>query len=112
MTLESKRPRLARIHSVEASLHLHRRAEAVRAAGRTAASAKRSSIPCAPQHWWEHDQGKPGWRGIPDDHVAEPLLWLARERWARRCGLGVCATVLLAFRAVVGLWMLLANGPI
>jgi hypothetical protein len=106
------------LRSVEAGLHMHRRAEALRS------SAGRGNAPAAPPPlrelnlaesgfaiWWRSTL-RPAlwWRAAR--RAALRLAWLMRSPWARRLGF-VLAGLAAVFLLVAGLlWGLLARGPI
>jgi Protein of unknown function len=116
MAAEINRRTLANLRSVEAGLHLHRRADAVRASGCSAAdsasgfggeraiSGRRTDAGHAnrqPRAWWVAIRRA----------VALPLRAI-RNRWFRRCGIGLAAAAAVCLLAAGALWAVLANGPI
>jgi Protein of unknown function len=103
------------LRSVEARLHMHRRAEVVRAVARgtgrgPASAAQFGNAPVASTS----SRGGIGgtlWRRIAK-LFAGPLLWVTHSRWMHWLGLGVTAVTAFFVLAAVGLWLMLANGPI
>src|SRR6266853_6346967 len=103
MAVEHNRSRLAGLRSVEAGLHVHRRAEAVRAAarGRPSAPVARPSEDSALSGWWQGLVGTALWWRITK-RFAGAVSRLMRGRWVRRIGIGVAA--------VGALFVLVAGG--
>jgi hypothetical protein len=115
MAVEHNRSRLAGLRGVEAGLHMHRRADAVRAAAR---AGNRGPVPPARSNgdsgasaWWEERIGDSlGWQII--NRLAGLLMRPMQSRWMRRVGIGLAAVAAVFVLAAGGLWLLLASGPI
>src|SRR5580692_10006213 len=106
MTPEIKRPKPARPHATEVPAQPYRCAVTVRAASRTGRDAGASArAAVAPPE-------QPLWKGILDDFVTEPLIWLGGNTWARRIGLVFAGLFALSILAAGALWALLASGPL
>src|ERR1700719_2899085 len=101
MAVEHDRSRTAGLRTVEARLHMHRRAEALRAvargAGRGPAPAARFDAAPAASARWRSRVGR--------------TLW-GQSRWMRWFGVSVAAATAIFVLAAGGLWLLLASGPI
>jgi hypothetical protein len=115
MAVEHDRARIAGERSVEAGLHMHRRAEAVRAVAR---GPRRGPAPAAQltnesalSAWWRsHVTTAPWWRTTK--RFAGPVLRATQTRRMRWFGIGVAAIAATLVLAAGGLWLLLASGPI
>src|ERR1700730_18391954 len=101
MAVEHDRSRTAGLRTVEARLHMHRRAEALRAvarsAGRGPAPAARFDAPPAAPAYGHSRIGR--------------MLW-GQSRWMRWFGISVVAATTIFVLVAGGLWLLLASGPI
>ena len=95
MAAETKRPKLGALHSVEAGLHMHQRAQAKRAAvaGERDPDALRG-YRCGPAY-----VPRPNHRGAPPrwsnllGRTADRVFGVMRRRWVRRVGLGMAGTL-------------------
>src|SRR5580700_1301879 len=114
MAAETKRPRLGALYSVEAGLHMHKRAQAKRAAaaGERDPDALRGHPLCpvylpgptrrgAAPWWWNFHGRSAAW-----------LFGMLRQRWMRRLGLGAAGTFVVFLLVGATLWWRLASGPI
>src|SRR5450631_2515459 len=114
MAAETKRPKLGALHSVEAGLHMHKRAQAKRAAaaGERDPDALRGHPLCpvylprptrlSAAPWWWNFHGR----------TAAWLFGILRQRWVRRLGLGVAGAFVVFLLVGATLWWRLASGPI
>lgn len=114
MAAENNRRTLAGLRSVEAGLHMHRRADAARAAARIAgdsafAGGKGRTVSAAPVPAWRPVGPLATWWGTAWRAISRPLR---SHRWIRRIGIGLAALASICLLIAAGLWWLLANGPI
>jgi Protein of unknown function len=118
MAAETKRPRLGALHSVEAGLHMHQRAQAKRAAvaGERDPDAPRGYL-CGPAYVprpnqraapprWSNLMGRLLWR------AADRVFGVMQRRWVRRVGLGIAGTLTVCLLIAATLWWRLSSGPI
>jgi Protein of unknown function len=118
MAIEHNRSRLAGLRGVEAGVHMHRRAEAARAAAR----GGRSLTPKSPRSdyqssaWWHSSVLMALWWQIRQAFGGQafggPTPRLMRSKWVRRTGIGLASIAALCAVVAGGLWLLLASGPI
>ncbi len=129
---EYNRPRLANLRGMEAGLHMHRRAEAVRTAvrGSTGSAVARADLArqegrqkskresdyepyreSAVAAWW-HNVVRPRLRWPAAKRSAGGVLGLGRNRWIRGIGIGIGAIAMLFLVVAGALWWRLASGPI
>src|ERR1700730_807903 len=98
MAVEHDRSRTAGLRTVEARLHMHRRAEALRAvarsAGRGPAPAARLDAAAAAVARWRSRVGR--------------TLW-GQSRWMRWFGISVAAATAIFVLAAGGLWLAVAR---
>src|SRR5215468_7412742 len=114
MAVEHDRSRTAGLRTVEARLHMHRRAEAMRAAARGTGRgppATRFDGASAGATWWHTRVGKALWWQITK-RFSGPLLRSTQSRWMRRLGIGIAAVAVMFAVVAGGLWLMLASGPI
>ena len=98
MAAETKRPRLGALHSVEAGLHMHQRAQAKRAAvrGRNGDPDAVRGYLCGPALTFparinalHRRGGRTSW-GVSWRRAADRVFGVsANARWVRRVGLGI-----------------------
>ncbi len=114
MAAETKRPRLGALHSVEAGLHMHQRAQAKRAAvaGERDPDAPRSYL-CGPAYVPRpnHRAAPPRWSNLLG-RVADRVFGVMQRRWVRRVGLGIAGTLTVCLLIAATLWWRLSSGPI
>src|SRR5215467_7319133 len=115
MAVERDRSRTAGFRTVEARLHMHRRAEAARAvargAGRAPAPSAQFGTASAASAWWRSRVGRTLWWQIAR-RFAVPAVLAKHWRWMRWFGVGVAAVTSFFVLAACGLWLMLARGPI
>src|SRR5215472_3179109 len=122
MAVDHDRRRLtAGLRTVEARLHMHRSAEAMRATSALPPAARgggkgsgRGPAPIARQDasgWWRGSAGAALWWRIRRRFAGLPLRAM-QSRWMRRVAVGVMAVAAVFVLVVGGLWLLLASGPI
>src|SRR5499427_8746594 len=113
MAVEHDRFRTTGLRAVEAGLHVHRRAEAMRArrGDRNPAPAARLETESAASTWWRSRVGRALWWQITK-RFAKPVLRVTQSRWMRRFGIGAAAAISIFVLVAGGLWLLLASGPI
>ena len=138
MAAETKRPRLGALHSVEAGLHMHQRAQAKRAAVANArdpddlrghlcgpAYVPRPTQRGALARWFKllertADRGLGAMRlrgALPRwsqrlERTADRVRGIMRLRWVRRVGLGMAGTLAVCLLIAATLWWRLSSGPI
>src|SRR5215471_171173 len=104
MAVEHDRSRTAGLRTVEARLHMHRRAEAMRAAargtGRGPARAAQFDTTSAALAWWRSRVGRTLWWQIAR-RFGRPIWWATQSRWVRRLGISVAAVAAM-FLLVAG----------
>ncbi len=129
MVVENKRPKLAGLRSLEAGMHMHRRADAVRAVAvnqrqlgqrepnphdtgtRDGDRSRGDNADSVLTAWWARAVLPSLWWRIIK-RLSARLLAVMCGRWVRRVGIGVAA-VLAVFMLLGGaLWWRLASGPI
>src|SRR5450631_2391803 len=126
MVAETKRPKLAALHSVEAGLHMHQRAQARRAAAAgerdpdsfrgpdalRGPDAVRSPL-CGPAYVPRLNlrDAAPWWRSLPG-RIAGWVSSALRVRWARRIGITVAGGLAVFLLIGGALWWRLSSGPI
>ena len=114
MAAETKRPRLGALHSVEAGLHMHQRAQAKRAAvaGERDPDGSRSYL-CGPAYIPRpnHRAAQPQWSSLLA-RAADQVLGVVRRRWVRRVGLGMAGILAVCLVIAATLWWRLSSGPI
>ena len=118
MAAETKRPRLGALHSVEAGLHMHQRAQAKRAAvaGEHEPDTLRGRL-CGPAY-----VPRPNHRGAllrwpkllerTASQVFGQVSAIMGRRWVRRIGLGMAGTLGVCLLIAATLWWRLSSGPI
>src|SRR6266851_8808382 len=98
MTVEHDRSRTAGLRSMEATLHMHRRAEAVRAvargAGRGPAPVAQRAEESALSTWWQRGVSEALWWQITK-RFAGIVLRATQTRRMRWFGIGVAALAAL-----------------
>ena len=114
MAAETKRPRLGALHSVEAGLHMHKRAQAKRAAaaGERDSDALRGHPLCPVYLSRPTRRGAAPWWWNFHGRTAAWLFGILRQRWVRRLGLGVAGAFAAFLLVGATLWWRLASGPI
>ena len=132
MTAEYHKSRLAGLRGVEAGLHMHRRADAVRMSVRgtrmpgNALRGERAheqhEQPDEPaSRAWLPDGWSPAgwWRGLMRatprtgrSSGSPPTTFLPKARWARRLGFALAAVLAVCLLAAGALWVVLAGGPL
>src|SRR5258708_26015089 len=119
MAGETKRPKLGALHSVEAGLHMHQRAQAKRAA---AAGERDPDALCGntlrgngagPVYVPRPNRGRtaPWWYSLPG-RIAGPISRVMRLRWVRRVGFGTAGALVVFLLVGATLWWRLSSGPI
>ncbi len=114
MVAETKRPKLGALHSVEAGLHMHQRAQAKRAAASGERNPDALRAPgCAPVYVPRSNRGgtAPWWFCLPG-RIAGPVSRFTRRRWVRRAGLGTAGALGVFLLVGATLWWRLSSGPI
>ncbi len=114
MVAETKRPKLGALHSVEAGLHMHQRAQAKRAAAAGERNPDALRTPgCAPVYVPRPNRGgtAPWWFCLPG-RIAGPIARFSRQRWVRRAGLGTAGALGVFLLVGATLWWRLSSGPI
>src|ERR1700722_5441420 len=118
MAAETKRPRLGALHSVEAGLHMHQRAQAKRAAvaGERDPDAVRGYL-CGPAYVPRPNQraAPPRWSNLMGrllGRAADRVFGVLQRRWVRRVGLGIAGTLTVCLLIAATLWWRLSSGPI
>src|SRR3979490_2835817 len=114
MAAETKRPKLGALHSVEAGLHMHQRAQAKRAAaaGERNPDGLRASG-CAPVYVPRPNRGEtaPWWFCLPG-RIAGPISRVMRMRWVRRVGFGTAGALFVFLLVGAALWGGPSRGPV
>src|SRR5258708_32734398 len=119
MAGETKRPKLGALHSVEAGLHMHQRAQAKRAA---AAGERDPDALCGntlrgngagPVYVPRPNRGRtaPWWYSLPG-RIAGPISGVMRLCWVRRVGFGTAGALVGFLLVGATLWWRLSRGPI
>jgi len=114
MAAETKKPKFGALHSVEAGLHMHQRAQAKRAAvaGERDPDGPRGHL-CGPAYVPRpnHRAAPPRWRNLLGQ-AADQVFAVMRRRWVRRVGIGMAGTLAVCLVVAAMLWWRLSSGPI
>ncbi len=98
------------MRAVEAKLHMHSRAEAMRAVARGGGAPPPTRTDAARAPWYGRIVAVRWWQTAR--LIVEPVLSVVHSRWMRRVCIGAAAVAAISMLVAGGLWLVLASGPI